>query len=328
MHTGHGNAIAHLKLVPGWPSLVSIDSSGVLRVFDTETLQLCFAYNVPSPPTCLALLSGTCWVLVGTEMGRVYFVNSIEGQKSDFSIGALVQPPSRVVLVEPHPVETEKILVAYAEGTCVVCDLGKASLTEKQMVLSRHRFEHPEALRRRIDGLLLSSDATEATRDHTSNNPTGMGQLEADFGASCHVGFVEPQMVGASWSPNGEQVATVYSNGVVCIFGTSAGPDPIVARTICCEDVRQPSAASDMDRKTRRLKFVRWCTHATLGQSFLVVSSGSALSYQQLLHVFSTGAQGGGIRASGDIVRCDQYDLGASMLALCTVPQISPWRNG
>ncbi|KAJ2894865.1 Lethal(2) giant larvae sro7, partial [Coemansia aciculifera] len=202
LHTGVPGAVVHLKLVPGQPFLAAIDSHGVLRVFDTDTLQHCFSYNVPSPPTCLSLLPGTLWLMVGTEMGRVYFVNSGEGLKSDFSIGSRVHPPSRVVTVESHPIETEKILIAYAEGTCAVCDLGKGSLSEKQMVLSKHRYEHPEALLQSI-----------------YSDPTGDDQLGADRAAS----LVEPRLTGASWSPSGDQLATTYTNGVLCIFGTSSG---------------------------------------------------------------------------------------------------------
>ncbi|KAJ2880281.1 Lethal(2) giant larvae sro7, partial [Coemansia aciculifera] len=215
LHIGMPGAITHLKLVPGQPSLAAIDSHGVLRVFDTDTLQLCFSYNVPSPPTCMSLLPGTRWLLIGTEMGRVYFVNSGEGLKSDFSIGSQVQPPSRVVSVESHPVETEKLLIAYTEGTCVVCDLGKGSLSEKHMVVSKHRYEHPEALKQSM-----------------RSDPAGDDQ----FGTSTqYVNLVEPRLTGASWSPSGDQMATTYTNGVFCIFG--AGPEPVVARTVVSEDI-------------------------------------------------------------------------------------------
>ncbi|KAJ2255129.1 Lethal(2) giant larvae sro7 [Coemansia sp. RSA 455] len=304
LHIGTPGAIAHLKLVPGQPSLAAIDSHGVLRVFDTDTLQLCFSYNVPSPPTCMSLLPGTRWLLIGTEMGRVYFVNSGEGLKSDFSIGSQVQPPSRVVSVESHPVETEKVLIAYAEGTCVVCDLGKSSLSEKHMVVSKHRYEHPDALKQS-----MRSDPTSDER----------------FGASAqYVDLVEPRLTGASWSPSGDQMATAYTNGVFCIFG--AGPEPIVARTIVSEDACRLSAA-DLERNTRCLKYVRWCTHASSDQSFLAITSGPAASYQQIVHVFGTGSQGSMIKSSSDIVACERYSLDASIGSLVTIPRLSPWRN-
>ncbi|KAJ2501632.1 Lethal(2) giant larvae sro7, partial [Coemansia sp. RSA 2052] len=305
LHIGQPGAVAHLKLVPGQPSLAAIDSHGVLSVFDTDTLQLCFSYNVPSPPTCMSLLPGTRWLMVGTEMGRVYFVNSGEGLKSDFSIGSRVQPPSRVVTVESHPVETEKLLIAYAEGTCVVCDLGKGSLSEKQMLVSKHRYEHPDAL--------MQSMRSDAIGDD-------------QVGASHYAGLVEPRLTGASWSPSGDQLATTYSNGVFCIFGTSSGPSPIVARTITLDDVHGASAA-DLERKMQCLKYVRWCTLAGSDQSFLVVTSGPATSYQQLIHVFCTGSQSNQIKNTSDIVLCERYSLDASIGYLIAMPSVSPWRN-
>ncbi|KAJ2810288.1 Lethal(2) giant larvae sro7, partial [Coemansia furcata] len=306
LHIGLPGAISYLKLVPGQPFLAAIDSHGVLRVFDTDTLELCFSYNVPSPPTCLSLLPGTRWLMVGTEMGRVYFVNSGEGLKSDFSIGSQVQPPSRVVSVESHPIETEKILIAYAEGTCVVCDLGKGSVSERHMVVSKHRYEHPETLKQSIRSEPPSDD---------------------QFGVPAHYAdLVEPRLTGASWSPSGDQIATAYSNGVFCVFDTSAGPEPVVARTIVSEDIRRLNAA-DLERNMRCLKYVRWCTHASLDQSFLVITSGPAVSYQQSVHVFGTGSQGSVVKSSSDIVTCERYTLEASIGALITVPILSPWRN-
>ncbi|KAJ2491650.1 Lethal(2) giant larvae sro7 [Coemansia sp. RSA 2050] len=304
LHIGLPGAVQHLKLVPGQPFLAAIDSHGVLRVFDTDTLQLCFSYSVPSPPTCMSLLPGTRWLLIGTEMGRVYFVNSGEGLKSDFSIGSLVQPPSRVVSAEPHPVETEKILIAYAEGTCVVCDLGKGSLSERHMVVSKHRYEHLQALKQsmRRD---LSGD------DH--------------FGAP-YADLVEPQLTGASWSPSGDQIATAYTNGVFCVFDASSDPEPVVARTIVSEDIGCLNVA-DLERNARCLKYVRWCTHASSDQSFLAITSGPAASYQQVIHVFGTGVQGSIVKSNSDIVACERYSLDASIGSLVPIPRLSPWRN-
>ncbi|KAJ2030159.1 Syntaxin-binding protein 5 [Coemansia sp. S610] len=304
LHIGLPGAVQHLKLVPGQPFLAAIDSHGVLHVFDTDTLQLCFSYSVPSPPTCMSLLSGTRWLLIGTEMGRIYFVNSGEGLKSDFSIGSLVQPPARVVCVEPHPIETEKILIAYAEGTCVVCDLGKGSVSERHMVVSKHRYEHPPALKQNMRGDLSGDD---------------------HFGAPAqHAGLVEPQLTGASWSPGGDQLATAYTNGVFCVFGS--GPAPVVARTVVGEDIGRLSAA-DLERNARCLRHVRWCTHASSDQSFLAISSGPAASYQQVVHVFGTGGQGSIVKNSSDIVTCERYSLDASIGSLVPIPRLSPWRN-
>ncbi|KAJ2747061.1 Lethal(2) giant larvae sro7 [Coemansia sp. BCRC 34301] len=302
LRIGLPGAVAHVKFVPGQPSLAAIDGHGVLRVFDTDTLQLCFSYNVPSLPTCLSLLPGTRWLMVGTEAGRVYFVNSGEGLKSDFSIGSRVQPPSRVVTVESHPIKTEKVLIAYAEGTCVVCDLGKGSLSEREMVLSKHRYEHPEALMqsRRVD-------------------PIDDSQL----GTTHYAGLLGPQLTGAGWSPSGDQLASTYTNGVFCIFGTGSGPGPIVARTIGFGDALSVRAA-DLERNMQCLKSVRWCTLAGSDQSFLIVTSGAAASYQQIIHVFGTDSQ---VKSGSDIVPCEHYSLDTPISCLTTIPSLSPWRN-
>ncbi|KAJ2522655.1 Lethal(2) giant larvae sro7 [Coemansia sp. RSA 1939] len=134
--------IRHLVVLSSQPVVAAIDGLGTLWVFDTDIQRLCFSYNVPLAPTCVGLIADTSWLLIGTEAGRVYFVDVLEGKKSDFSIGCQIRPPSPVVSVAPHPLETEKLLIAYSEGTCVVCDLGKASGSEKAMVLTRHKYEH------------------------------------------------------------------------------------------------------------------------------------------------------------------------------------------
>ncbi|KAJ2801433.1 Syntaxin-binding protein 5, partial [Coemansia helicoidea] len=141
--TGGACPVQHLAFVPGEPALAAIDKRGVLRVLDTDTLNVCFEYTVPVPPTCAGLIPGTSWLMVGTESGRVYFVDVVAGRKADFSVGCLSKPLSAVVAVEAHPVEAEKFLVAYASGECVVGDLGRAAGSEKAMVLSRHRLENP-----------------------------------------------------------------------------------------------------------------------------------------------------------------------------------------
>ncbi|KAJ2693006.1 hypothetical protein GGH99_001383 [Coemansia sp. RSA 1285] len=139
---GRSSEIRHLVVLSSQPVVAAIDGLGTLWVFDTDIQRLCFSYNAPLAPTCVGLIADTSWLLIGTEAGRVYFVNVLEGKKSDFSIGCQIRPPSPVVSVAAHPLETEKLLVAYSEGTCVVCDLGKASGSEKAMVLTRHKYEH------------------------------------------------------------------------------------------------------------------------------------------------------------------------------------------
>ncbi|KAJ2661871.1 Lethal(2) giant larvae sro7 [Coemansia sp. RSA 1200] len=139
---GRSSEIRHLVVLSSQPVLAAIDGLGTLWVFDTDIQRLCFSHNVPLTPTCVGLIADTSWLLIGTEAGRVYFVDVLEGKKSDFSIGSQIRPPSPVVSVVAHPLETEKLLIAYSEGTCVVCDLGKASGSEKAMVLTRHKYEH------------------------------------------------------------------------------------------------------------------------------------------------------------------------------------------
>ncbi|KAJ2387066.1 Lethal(2) giant larvae sro7 [Coemansia sp. RSA 2611] len=294
LQSGSGSPITHIQFIPGQPALVSIDEQGMLRVFDLDTLEFCFAYQVPLAPTCLGVFAGTTWVLVGTDGGRVYFVDAINGRKSDFSIGCLVKPTSPVAAVESHPVEAEKILIAYSEGTCVICDLGKASVSEKAMVLSKHRFEHPEPL-----------------------NQTAQS---------------DPWLLCAGWSPTGDRLAASYSNGVLAIFGPGSGSAPLVARTIQCPDILPKeaamTAAARMDRKLLSISNVRWCTHPQLDRSFLAVTSGSTVKLQNYIHILGTGGRDANVKSSRDILVNDSYDIGLPLVALGTVPGESPWRNG
>ncbi|KAJ1890590.1 Lethal(2) giant larvae sro7 [Kickxella alabastrina] len=293
-------AITHLQFVPAQATLAAIDEQGVLRIFDTHTMRSCFDYNVPHMPTCMALIPGTAWLLVGTYSGRLYFVDAVGGRKSDFSIGCRTKHKSPVVSVEPHPVETEKILITYASGVCVICDLGRgpSAESEKDIVLSSYVFEH---------------------------HPKGLGH--------------DVQLAGAGWSPEGDMFATTYSNGVFCVFSTHSGSGvaPIVARTIAHADVLPNGSDAhvgieDLDYNTHYLKHVRWCTHAHLDRSFLVVTSGPSVIDQRHVYVFSTlktsSGRGAKIKSSSDISMIGQFDLKTSMSALCPIPAQSPWRNG
>ncbi|KAJ1957253.1 hypothetical protein GGI12_005076, partial [Dipsacomyces acuminosporus] len=223
--------VVHLAFIPDQAALAAIDEQGYLWVFDTDTLQLCFSYKVPSVPTAIALIAGTSWLALGTEIGRVYFVDVVNSRKSDFSIGCQVQPPSHVASVEPHPVETERLLVAYSGGGCVVCDIGKASLSEKAMVVARYTFEHPDNLKQEFN--------------HTDATPR----------------IIEPQLTGAGWSPSGEHIAAVYDNGILCVFSANTASRPVVARTIAHPDIfsAEDAAATsaDLERGMRCLGHVR-----------------------------------------------------------------------
>ncbi|KAJ1734624.1 Syntaxin-binding protein 5 [Coemansia biformis] len=301
---GGSSPIRHLAFVPGDPALAAIDSQGVLRVLDTDTLEVCFAFDIPLPPTCIGLIPGTSWLLVGTNAGRVYFVDAVEGRKSDFSIGCLATPTSPVAAVEAHPVEAEKILVAYASGECVVCDLGRASDSEKAMVLSRHRFEHPPAL----------------TQQHPQDAGTDAGPAA-------------PRLSGAGWSPTGERFAAAYSSGVVCVFNAAAGAAPVAARVVQCPDLRtleggDGAAVGDADRGMRALRGIRWCTHAQLDRSFLVVDSEATTGTQAQIHILEAKCRDTNVKSSRDIASGGSYALPSPLLAVTSVPGMSPWRNG
>ncbi|KAJ2610686.1 Lethal(2) giant larvae sro7 [Coemansia sp. RSA 1365] len=307
MNSGQDSAIAHLIFIAGEAALAAINSKGQLLVFDLDTLEFCFAYSVPIPPTCIALFPGTTWVLIGTEAGRVYFIDAVAGRKANFSVDCLVKPESPVAVVEPHPIESEKFLIAYADGTCVICDLGKASVSDRAMVLSRHRFDHPTALKQRL-----------ATGSE-SNAPAVT---------------VEPWLVSAGWSPTGERFVTSYSNGVLCIFGLNSGSTPLVARTIQCSDILSPNnetvaaAATGMDRRMRNLQHACWCTHEQLDQSFLVVTSGTTSSFQNYIHVFCTKTGDANVKSCRDLTTLECYEVKVPLIGVCTIPSVSPWKNG
>ncbi|KAJ2499249.1 Lethal(2) giant larvae sro7 [Coemansia sp. RSA 1972] len=291
-------AITHLLFVPGHPALAALDTNGMLRIFDLCTLCECFSYSVPLVPSYMRGIPGTTWLLVGTESGRVYFVDGVNGRKSDFSLGCLTKPTVLVVAVESHPIEAEKVLVAYANGVCVVCDMGKAEISEREMVVSKHWFEHLEAL----------GSATES------------GSLAANG----------PWLQSAGWSPTGDRFVATYSNGVLAVFNPSAGSAPIVARTIQCADIReldQTNAAAQMDRSLLSLGHVRWCTHAEQDRSFLVVTSGSSPGHQSKIHILGTQSRDSNVKHSHDISVADSFDTDG-VVAISTVPKESPWRNG
>ncbi|KAJ1796213.1 Lethal(2) giant larvae sro7, partial [Coemansia sp. RSA 2399] len=205
LSTRRRSAIRHLVALPGQPVLAAIDDLGTLWVFDTDLLRLCFSYNVPIAPTCVGLIAGTNWLLIGTDAGRLYFVDVLEGRKSDFSIGCQVKPLSPVVSVSAHPVETERLLIAYAEGTCVVCDLGKASGSENAMILSRHRPEH-----RRIQ-----MHDEQSHRDSAHDYYT-MG----------------PELTSASWSPEISTTKMARSSNLCSISSYSTACHAVLPRPV------------------------------------------------------------------------------------------------
>ncbi|KAJ2641598.1 hypothetical protein IW137_003027, partial [Coemansia sp. RSA 1287] len=167
------------------------------------------------------------------------------------------------------------------------------------MVVSKHRFEHPEALGGRV-------------------------QETGGFAAS------GPWLQSAGWSPTGDRFAATYSNGVIAVFNPSAGSEPIVARTIQCADIRQPEqaeTAAQMDRSLQSLGHVLWCTHADHDRSFLVVTSGSSPGHQSKIHILGTQSRESNVKHSRDISVVDSFDT-ESVVAISTVPSTSPWRNG
>ncbi|KAJ2159483.1 Syntaxin-binding protein 5-like [Coemansia sp. RSA 552] len=255
-----GPAVLHLQFVPGQPALAAIGGDGVLRVYDLDLdpTAPCFTYSIPLPPTYMSLFPGTSWLLVGTEAGRVYFVDAVNGRKSDFSLSCLLRgAPSPVAAVEPHPIETEKILVAYAEGTCVVCDIGKASVSERATVISQHRLDHP---------------AASAEQPQTA----------------------VPWLLCAGWSPAGDRIVATYSNGVFAIFnaGTAA---PALTHTIHDDPgISSPETGKMDSRALPVLRYVRWCTFDSQSQQqeFLVVTSGSTTAFQHRIHLYCTKGRG------------------------------------
>ncbi|KAJ2455190.1 Lethal(2) giant larvae sro7 [Coemansia sp. RSA 2336] len=293
LHTNSTSAITHIKFITGHAALACIDHAGLLRVFDLETLEFCFDYQVPIAPTCISSFAGTSWVLVGTEGGRVYFVDCVNGCKSDYSIGCLAKPVAPVAAVETHPLETEKILIAYANGTAVVCDLGKASESERAMTVGKYSYELPSELATSKDVWILD----------------------------------------AGWSPAGDKIAVSYSNGVIAIFASNGGSKhPMIARTIQCPDIQTPEstqqAATTMASKLSCLGSIRWCTHGETDRSFLIVTSGSTIKLQSYIHILSTNAKNADVKCSQDIVLESSFELPASLLSISTVTSSSPWRNG
>ncbi|KAJ2851247.1 Lethal(2) giant larvae sro7 [Coemansia brasiliensis] len=294
LQTNGTSAITHVRFITGHAALVCIDYAGVLRVFDLDTLGFCFDYQVPMAPTCISSFAGTSWVLVGTEGGRVYFVDCVNGYKSDYSIGCLAKPVSPVAAVETHPLETEKILIAYVNGTTVVCDLGKASISERAMTLGKYTYESPLELMAKTSGVWI---------------------------------------LDAGWSPTGDKIAVSYSNGVIAVFESNGGSTkPIVVRTIQCPDIQSPEniqeAAANMPSKLSCLGTIRWCLHGQTDRSFLVVTSGSTAKLQSYIHILSTNGKNVDIKCSQNIVLEDSIELPASLLSISTITSSSPWRNG
>ncbi|KAJ1902524.1 Lethal(2) giant larvae sro7, partial [Coemansia sp. IMI 209127] len=301
LSTRRRSAIRHLVALPGQPVLAAIDDLSTLWVFDTDLLRLCFSYNVPIAPTCVGLIAGTNWLLIGTDAGRLYFVDVLEGRKSDFSIGCQVKPLSPVVSVSAHPVETERLLIAYAEGTCVVCDLGKASGSENAMILSRHRPEH-----RRIQ-----MHDEQSHRDSAHDYYT-MG----------------PELTSASWSPGGSLIAAAYDNGTVCVFGTnSSSSSPIAMRSVLYPNDER-SSVDTLDQSTHYVGNVRWCTLASTDQTFILVTSGLSRSSQRYVTIFGSGTTSTLLKGSNDIAPRGFFELAGAVDSLCLLPQKSPLGDG
>ncbi|KAJ2707739.1 Lethal(2) giant larvae sro7 [Coemansia sp. IMI 203386] len=285
-------SIAYLQFIPAKAVLAVIDDQSVLRVFDTHTMEYCFSYAVPSTTTCVSFIPGTPWLLIGTNSGRVYFVDLLEARKSDFSIGCQTKPVVAVATVEPHPIEIEKILISYVSGACVICDIGKASVSTKDMVLSSYFFDgHPEGL--------------------------GCAPRLACAGWSPN-----GDMIAVSYE-NG--VFCIFD------VGSGFNIAPVVARTIYHDSVMPRSKlfcqidAEDMDRNTACLGQVHWCTSKQSGRSFLVLTSGPSIVEQKTVHIFGTPGNNG---SDSDITILERLELESPMIALCTMPAQSPWKCG
>ncbi|KAJ1954902.1 Lethal(2) giant larvae sro7 [Linderina pennispora] len=313
LQTKRTDGIQFLCFVPNTPALAAIDTQGVLWAFDTDTLSVCYAYKLPSLPTAMSVLQGTGWLMVGSENGRVYFVDLVNGKKSDYSIACYALSPNvPVASVESHPLDSDRILVAYADGGCIVWELRGFEASEKESIKEGFVFDHPSSLKRSV------------------RVPSGV--MEPGLSAMPRVGsvqLVEPRLTGASWAPSGSQFAAVYDNGVVCVFTIGDGPQPAVARTIEHTDVLAGQISNrDISAPLRCLGNVRWCTHANLDQSFLVVCSGSSVTFKQLVHILATGDQAGHVKSGRDVRPLERYELDSSMMALAPLPLRSPWRSG
>ncbi|KAI9506803.1 hypothetical protein BX070DRAFT_231892 [Coemansia spiralis] len=326
LNTERRSDIAHMTFIPGQPILAAIDKLGTLWIFDVDSLNLCFSYQVPIAPTSIGLIAGTNWLLIGTEAGRLYFVNAAEGKKSDFSIGCQIRPPSSVVSADAHPVETEKILIAYAEGTCVICDLGKASASERAMVLGRYKFEHPHTLKREAASFERHQAYEEAASGFLEGQPSPKAAAYSHHA-------IEPSLTSAGWSPTGTMIVTGYDNGTLCIFETISGAAPIIAQTIFHSEINAVTDRWNTDRDanqpTQYIGQVRWCTLANTDQSFILVTSGHTKSSQRSVYTLDAGQLPSLVRKdTNNIPIRGSYELEGAVQSICMLPQTSPWKGG
>ncbi|KAJ2215257.1 Lethal(2) giant larvae sro7 [Coemansia sp. RSA 487] len=321
LSTGMHSEIRHLVALPSQPVIAAIDGLGTLWVFDTDLLKLCFSYKVPLAPTCAGLLAGTNWLLIGTEAGRLYFVDVLEGKKSDFSIECQVRMPSPVVSVGTHPVETEKLLIAYSEGTCVVCDLGKASGSGKGMLVSRHRLDRLQMQRQNtapVDALVDSG---------STMLQTGWNQRPHRDSAHGYCGM-EPELTSAIWSPDGSLIAAAYDNSTICVFDTNTSSiSPIATRTMLSLNSEHASVDTP-DHSLQYVGNIRWCTLVNTDQTFILVTSGLSRSSQRYVSILETGVASAPFKGSNDITPRSSLELTGVVESLCLLPQQSPWRNG
>ncbi|PVZ99193.1 hypothetical protein BB558_004798 [Smittium angustum] len=118
--------IIYLKFHSGYPIIIAVDTLNTITIFDTYKQRFCGSYTAPDIITCVEIIDGTPWLLVGQDSGRIYILNIEKCIKSDFSISFLGKGYKQpIASIKTFPESQTQFVIAYLDGQLVEYNLAE-----------------------------------------------------------------------------------------------------------------------------------------------------------------------------------------------------------
>ncbi|KAK9761606.1 Lethal(2) giant larvae sro7, partial [Basidiobolus ranarum] len=296
-------AILFLSFQVGEARLVSVDSHQNLVVFNLESFEPSFVHKVASPVSCMDLLLGTEYMLLGLRNGYIEMYNISRGFKSGYVIEPISiesennnSPSLCVVAVQVHPIDTNQLLIGYSSGLIALWDL------RSRRVVRYYQYGGPSTV--------VAPKFWNFKEDDTSTNYGG------------HLTVI-------AWRPDGAHFVSGYDDGTIVFWDIKNDKKPLLARTISEPDLstnydgsaKAPVPAGSVKREP--IFKILWCSVSDSEDTHIAIAGGSLNQDLRGIRVFDY--QGKDYRAPR---RLRMLAVSEDLADMFVFPRESPWYNG
>jgi syntaxin-binding protein 5 len=241
-------SINHVQIIRSL-YLVTVDSKNYVTVISLDTKETLSQYHVTGNVTAVTSDPSLDWLFLGLENGQVVIYDVDRGNLAPYRIGNLQKSVfskfrmSPVLSMALHPRDTATLLVCYNDVVVVF------SIAKSEIALSL-RYEVPPGA------------------PGGDTNPADINQ------------YRYPQVVTATWHPNGHHILTAHVDGSLVFWDATEG-SLLQARTLIDTDVnipRRSTAGMDMPGGEGRnpITDVLWCCTTNPEETSVLVSGGDA----------------------------------------------------